>query len=340
MELQTNQSSTNVRTVFRWILILVLVLGYIAILLSNLPGLKIAGPMIVGIFIGLILNLILGARTAWNEGLDFTAKYYLRAGIILMGFRLNIMDILHGGIHIMIADIMMITFTLCVMFYLSRKLGVDEQTGFLVSVGTAVCGAAAIMAAASVNKASKAKQGVCVSIVAILGTIFATGYIFLTPVLLHFINMHQLSGIIGVSLEEIAHVVAAGSVLPAAYANNALITKLGRVILLVLVILVLDLMMNIEERKKSGGRVKVQFPLFVLGFLGVSVLNSIGIVPKTIVTGLLYISQLLLAASMIAIGLNLKIADFRKEGFRPILLGIIGFACIFVLTPLFLYLFK
>ncbi|HBF36759.1 MAG TPA: putative sulfate exporter family transporter [Firmicutes bacterium] len=340
MELQTNQTTNQTSNTFAGVLILVMILGYIAILLSGLPGLKVAGPMIIGILLGLILTLIFRPKATWNPGLDFSAKYYLRAGIILMGFRLNIMDILHGGANILIADAVMISFILCVMFFLSRKLGVDKETGFLVSVGTAICGAAAIMAAASINKASKAKQGVSVSIVAILGTVFATCYIFLTPLLLHHMNLHQLSGMMGVSLEEIAHVVAAGSVLPASYASNALITKLGRVILLVPVIVVLDLIINAEERKKTGGRVKVQFPLFVLGFLGVSILNSLGIIPKAVVSVLLYVSQWLLAASMIAIGLNLKINDFRKEGIRPIVLGIVGFAGIFILTPLFLFLFK
>jgi Predicted membrane protein len=340
MELQTNRFTSRTSNAFAGVLILVMVLGYIALLLSGLPGLEIAGPMIIGIMMGLILTLIAHPQASWNPGLDFSAKYYLRAGIILMGFRLNIMDILRGGANILIADAVMITFILCVMFFLSRKLGVDEETGFLISVGTAICGAAAIMAAASVNRASKAKQGVSVSIVAILGTLFAACYIFLAPLLLHFMNLHQLSGLMGVSLEEIAHVVAAGSVLPAAYAGNALITKLGRVILLAPVILVLDIIINVEERKKSGGRVKVQFPLFVLGFLGVSILNSLGIISKTAVNVLLYLSQWLLAASMIAIGLNLKIADFRKEGIRPILFGAVGFACIFILTPLFLFFFK
>lgn len=328
------------KTIFAAVLILVMALGYTAILLSHLPGLKVAGPMIIGIFAGLILTLLFKPQKAWNPGLDFSAKYFLRAGIVLMGFRLNIMDILHGGLNILLADAVMITFTICVMFFLSRKLGVEEKTGFLVTVGTAICGAAAVMAAASVNKADKAKQGVSVSIVSILGTVFAAGYIFLSPLLLHVMNMNQLSGLMGVSLEEIAHVVAAGSVLPAVSADHALITKLGRVILLVPVILVLDLLLNAEERKKSGRRAKVRFPLFVLGFLGVSILNTFGIVPKEIVAALLYLSQWLLAASMVAIGLNLKIADFRKEGFRPILLGVLGFACIFILTPLFLFLFQ
>lgn len=339
MDSEINQTGHS-KTIFAAILLLLMALGYAAILLAGLPGLKIAGPMIIGIFIGLILAVAVRPKADWGPGLDFSAKYYLRAGIVLMGFRLNIMDILRGGAGILLADAVMIAFTICVMFFLSRKLGVDEETGFLVTVGTAVCGAAAIMAAASVNKADKAKQGVSVSIVAILGTVFATGYIFLSPLLLHVMNMNQLSGLMGVSLEEIAHVVAAGSVLPAFYADHALITKLGRVILLVPVILVLDLILNAEERRKTGRRAKVRFPLFVLGFLGVSVLNTFGIVPEGVVAVLLYFSQWLLAASMVAIGLNLKVADFRREGFRPILLGVVGFACILLLTPLFLFLFR
>ena len=339
MDSEINQTGHS-KTIFAAILLLLMALGYAAILLAGLPGLKIAGPMIIGIFIGLILAIAVRPKADWGPGLDFSAKYYLRAGIVLMGFRLNIMDILRGGAGILLADAVMIAFTICVMSFLSRKLGVDEETGFLVTVGTAVCGAAAIMAAASVNKADKAKQGVSVAIVAILGTAFATGYIFLSPLLLHVMSMNQLSGLMGVSLEEIAHVVAAGSVLPAAYADHALITKLGRVILLVPVILVLDLILNAEERRRTGRRVKVRFPLFVLGFLGVSVLNTFGIVPEGVVAALLYFSQWLLAASMVAIGLNLKVADFRREGFRPILLGVVGFACILLLTPLFLFLFR
>ena len=208
MDSEINQTGHS-KTIFAAILLLLMALGYAAILLAGLPGLKIAGPMIIGIFIGLILAVAVRPKADWGPGLDFSAKYYLRAGIVLMGFRLNIMDILRGGAGILLADAVMIAFTICVMFFLSRKRGVDEETGFLVTVGTAVCGAAAIMAAASVNKADKAKQGVSVSIVAILGTVFATGYIFLSPLLLQVMNMNQLSGLMGVSLVEIALVVAA-----------------------------------------------------------------------------------------------------------------------------------
>jgi len=339
----------------------ILILGFIVLQLSALPGLKIAGPMIIGIFVGLVAALIFPIKDESRPGLHFSSKYFLRWGIILLGFRLNIMDILHGGsgstsqsslggIKLLSAAALVIAFILIVMHFLRKLLKVDDDIGFLVSVGTAICGAAAIMAASGLKKTDDSnyeeyeeKIGISVAIVAILGTVFATAYIFLAPFLADFLSQRQIGGLMGITLEEIAHTVAAGSALTKVGADFALLTKLSRVIMLVPTILVLDIIMNYEERKhrQKGDKAgqKSQFPMFVAGFLISSIISSTGIIPKGIITILLNISTILLAGSMLAVGMNLKIADFRKAGFKPILLGVLGFAFMFVLTPVFLYLF-
>lgn len=331
----TKTSLTGLKQHFILGIGLTLLIACFSVALSYMPYLSIIGPMLIAIFLGIFISALLPIPQTLQPGIDFSAKKLLRFGIILMGLRLNLLDITAEGFSIITIDILAIFIALASMHFLSKWLRVDEKLAFLITVGTAICGAAAIIAAAVIIQAKKQQIALSVAIIGILGTLGALGYIVLQSSLP--LDSHSLGVLAGATLHEIAHVVAVGSVLPTDGADAALVVKLGRVILLVPVLLLFSYYFSKKQQGHTNA-VKIPFPFFVLGFLGMSLVNTFDILPQVIIDFLIQVSIWLLVMSMAGLGLGVKLKDFKEAGPRPIFLGILGFIVMLLLTPVYLWL--
>ncbi|MDK2887819.1 MAG: hypothetical protein PWP72_697 [Thermoanaerobacter sp.] len=106
----------------------------------------------------------------------------------------------------------------------------------------------------------------------------------------------------------------------------ALLTKLGRVALLVPVTLGISLWFNLKngEKEQISGWRSLSFPWFLLGFLGMSCLRTTGLIPDELASLILQISNLFLIMAMAGMGLNVDIVMFKRMGLKSFFVGLLG----------------
>lgn len=306
---------------------LTLMIAIIAKYLAAFPFLCIMGQLVIAILIGIVWRAIIGVPDVIHKGTDFSSKKLLRLGIILLGMRLNLKDIVAAGPRVFLMAVIVILFTISVVYGLASLFKVDKRLSILTACGTAICGAAAVVAIAPQIKAKDEETAIGAAIVAILGTIFTLLYTFLYP----FLGLSKLGyGVFsGATLHEIAHVIAAADAGGKTAVDMAVIVKLTRVALLVPVAIIIGIWNNHAERKVQGMQVKASWksipvPWFILGFLLVSGVNSLGIVSASIADGVVMIAYMLIAMAMAGLGLNVDLAAFRRLGMKSFVAGLIG----------------
>lgn len=303
---------------------LTFILAMVAKVVTALPYISLVGPLVFAILLGMLWNTFLPIKKEWEQGIAFSAKKLLRAGIILLGMRLNLSDITSAGWPAFLMAFGSVVIGIGAVYGMVRLLGADKMIGFLTACGTGICGAAAIIAVSSQVKAKPGHTAVSVANIAILGTIFTFAYSLFYPVL----NLSEAAygAFAGGSLHEIANVVAAGDVGGAAALDMALVVKLTRVILLVLVAGGIGVFMakrNHVEGQKFDVK-SLPIPWFIFGFLAVSALYSTGIVPEAIAAKIVTLAYILMAMAMAGLGLDVKFEAFRRAGMKPFVAGLVG----------------
>ncbi|GAA0326408.1 putative sulfate exporter family transporter [Bacillus carboniphilus] len=322
-------------------LVLTGVITIVADQITKLPFFSIMGIMIISILVGMCWRSLMGDQVNVNIGIGFSSKYLLRAGIILMGLRLNLQQIVDAGVGIIFIDVIVIIFTLSLMIYLGKLFKVDRHLAALIAVGTAVCGAAAIVAVSSVIKSKKEYTALAVACIAILGTIGALVYIFLYPFLT--LDSESYGVLVGATLHELAHVIAASIPGEGASMDSALLTKLGRVALLIPVALVLGYLFtkrkdNTEFNSISTKLRNLPIPWFIFGFLAMSIVTTFQLIPVSLSNFLIETSVYLLAMAMAGLGLSINFSDFKKVGIKPVIVGVLGFIALSLIGPILLLL--
>ncbi len=289
-------------------------------------------PLVVGIVIGIFYANTLHNHfpSSWETGIVFSAKKILRFAIVFYGFRLTFQQIIDVGAAGITVSAIMLTTTFLLGTYLGIKIfGLDRDTSMLTASGASVCGAAAVLATEPVLKAEGHKAAVAVSMVVLFGTIS----MFLYPVLYATIIepatgfLHMTPGQFGIytggTIHEVAQVVAVPNSIPGApevMANDAVIVKMTRVIMIAPMLIVLGLYLSYSAKKEGGaaGGVKLVIPWFAVYFIGVAGFNSLHLVPENIVNEINVIDTFLLTMAMTALGMQTRFAKFKGLGLAPL----------------------
>ena len=286
-------------------------------------------PMIVGIVLGMLYanSLRNNLPDTWVPGIQFCSKRVLRFGIILYGFRLTFQNVLDVGLPAILIDAIVVTLTICGGVLVGKLLKMDKDIALLASVGSGICGAAAVLGAESAIKAKPYKTAVAVSTVVIFGTLA----MFVYPVLyrngVFDLNPQQMGIYTGSTVHEVAHVVGAGNAMGPEVSNSAIIVKMIRVMMLVPVLLVISFfMMRVAMKSGEGSsRGKINMPWFAILFLVVIAFNSFDLLPAGLVDFINTFDTFLLTMAMTALGAETSIDKFRKAGFKPFVLAFILF---------------
>lgn len=312
----------------------------VAVLASNLvqvPLVSIMGVLVVSLLVGLGWRSLLDVPADAGSGIAFSSKILLRAGIILMGLRLNVSQIAAAGMSIVLTDLIVVAFTLLVMLGLASLFRVDRQQSILLAVGTAICGAAAIAAIAPLIRAKQETTAVTVACIAILGTVGTLLYILLYPLL--GLAPADYGRFAGATLHELAHVIAAAAPGGAEAAEMAILVKLGRVALLIPIALLFRWLLCSEKtaaRSAKSVATKWPIPWFILGFLLMSLVRTVDLLPANVVQALINLSVFLLAMAMAGLGLSIKASDLRRLGLRGALTSVLGYTALVCLGALLL----
>ncbi|UOY94085.1 YeiH family protein [Ectobacillus sp. JY-23] len=296
-----------------------LALAIMAKFAAQLPLLHIVGQLVIAMILGMLWRSAGGTP---NVGTAFSSKVLLRFGIILLGMRLDFQDIVQAGPKVFLIAVIHIVFTIAMIYALTKWLGGDEKIGILTACGTAICGAAAIAAIAPQVKASEEETTLGIATVAVLGTIFTIAYTLLYPILSLSANAYGV--LAGGTLHEIAHVVAAAAPGGSVALDTAIIVKLTRVALLIPVALLIGIWWTRRDSVTNDAKHSVPIPWFIFGFLAMSGVNSLHIIPKGIVDLLITCAYLLMAMAMAGMGISVNIKAFQQKGSKVFLATLIG----------------
>ena len=316
----------GLKNIYAAIILLIAAIG--CIYLAKISFFAHAGisALILAIILGILYSHTLHPKLtqSWSPSIQWSSKYLLRAGIILYGVRVNVGQILDLGINTVLIDIGVVALTLTIGTWIGVKwLKLDRHTALLVSAGSAICGAAAVMAMESTLKSAPHKTCIAVGTV----VLFGTAAMFGLPLWLHWIGTTELqSGIItGASVHEVAQVVVAGNQISSYAGNLAVVVKMTRVLLLVPTLTIISMLENRHNRKNNQTNLpsKASIPWFAVGFIAVILLNSSGIISHEMANTLYYIDIGLLTAAMAGIGIETHFSKIKSAGFKPIILAAI-----------------
>lgn len=305
-------------------LALAVALGVAGLLLAGWAPLQRAqiSALTIAIVLGMVVGNAFGKQlpAVFAPGVLTAQQKLLRLGVILYGLRLSFGQIAAIGPAGLAIDAIVVVATLALASVLGRRVfGLDRDSALLTGVGSAICGAAAVLALERVLKPDPAKVAIAVATVVLFGTLD----IFLYPVLYPHLGMDaaHFGLYTGATVHEVAQVIAVGSAVDPATADSAVVVKLTRVMLLVPVLFFFGWRQAKFAQASGAAKTKVPLPWFALAFVAVSAINSLVTFPPEIKGPLLTLDTLLLAAAMAALGLETRIAKLRALGPKPLLLA-------------------
>lgn len=311
---------------------IIAILSFIIANTSYIKNMHIS-VLIIGICLGAICSFIfLRHKQHLESGINFSAKNLLRIGIVLFGFNISLSGIASLGFKGFFIALIIVSVIFSSGYFIgTRILKLDKQISMLISIGSAVCGAAAILALESVIKSQSYKNVAALASIVIFGLLG----MFLFPTLINsgIIPLDDMEKglFLGAALHEVANVVgAAGAIISPnnqAILESAIILKMIRVILLVPLLLIISFL--ISKDNKTG---KIYIPWFAIFFLFAIIINSIIEIPIHILQIIKTTSNMFLVFAMIALGLQIDFKKIKQIGLKIFILSIVLFIFLAILS--------
>lgn len=328
-------------------LLLASFIALIAKLAADSLPIHFISASVIALFIGMIINSIKKPGRIMEPGIKFTSKKVLKFAIILLGASLNITTIMHVGSM----SLIVMVFTLLTCFgggYLvGRALGLNWKLSNLISAGTGICGGSAIAAIAPVIDAEDRDIAYAMSATFLFDMVM----ILLFPVMGHAMGLSDAAYGLwsGTAVNDTSSVVAAGYAFSEAAGDFAVMVKLTRTLAIIPTVITFTFvnlrlkrreLAAAQEHNADGVKLNITkvFPWFILGFLTLAGVNSLGVIPVSVSSAMKDISKFLMIAALAAIGLNTSFKDMKKSGAAPMLHGFIISALVVIVAILAIYL--
>ena len=345
-------------------LLAAVLLAWLSLWLSDAVGEKLLGfdktpisPVMLAILLGLIIGAVVPMHKALKPGLSFSVKKVLRLGIILLGIRLTIFDVFRLGVYGVPIVLFCIAAALLVTTRISHWLKLPERLGALVAVGTSICGVSAIVATGPAIDAEEEEVAYAVAVITIFGLVATIVY----PYLAHAIFGGEAlnAGLfLGTSVHDTSQVVGAAAVYADVFSapralDVATVTKLVRNVFMAIVIPFMAFYYSRRAQAQGEftgaetGILKL-LPLFVVGFLAMAVVRSIGDAGieagetafglwdsptwMGIVGTIKHWAEILMVVALAAVGLSTNFRTFKGLGTKPFLVGLFAALIVGVLS--------
>ncbi|WP_327091334.1 putative sulfate exporter family transporter [Nonomuraea sp. NBC_01738] len=278
-------------------------------------------PAIIAVTAGATLANLGWLSDRLRPGLTFVSKKVLRAAIVLLGLQIAVPQVLSLGRQTLLIVVVATGVTFAVTPLIGRRLGLPEGASLLIATGVSICGAAAIAAMNETGGSDDDDVAGALSVV----TLYGTAAIVIIPLLASWLGLsgQQLGVWTGASVHEVAQVAAIGAASGAAVLTVAVTVKLARVVLLAPLVAITSF------RKRSGRPITATakrppiLPLFVVGFLVMVAVRSLGLVPEAVTGAVPIVTNLLLAAALFGLGTGIDVRKLMKGG-KTLLLGAVA----------------
>lgn len=289
-------------------------------------------PVIGGPVFAIILGLILGiffTNEKLTPGISFTAKKVLQYSIVLLGFNMNLYNIIEVGQGSLVIIISTISAALVTAYIVSKFLKIPEKTAVLIGVGSSICGGSAIAATAPAISAESEDVAKSISVIFLFNVIAA----LIFPSIGKFLGMsdYGFGMFAGTAVNDTSSVVAAATTWSVMAGNDtalemATIVKLTRTLAIIPITFVLAIYTARKEKAKGSSNdfsIAKIFPWFIVYFLIAAIVNTVFSLDPAISKGLATLGKFMITMAMAAIGFNTDIGALIKGGIKPIMLGLI-----------------
>ncbi len=292
----------------------------------------VGGP-VSGIVIGVVLATVLKPGDRLRPGIRTASRFILQLSVVVLGSQLSLAQIARVGVESL--PVMLGTLAVCLAaaWLIGRWLGIVGDLRTLIGVGTGICGASAIAAVTPVIGAVSVDVAYAVSTI----FLFNITAVLVFPLLGHLLGLsqHAFGLFAGTAVNDMSSVVATATTYGAAATNFAVVVKLVRTLMIIPITLGLAAWaghrVRVEDRSDvSDGQIRAArprvnvlrlVPWFLIGFIVVAAINSLGLIPAGAHPGLSTVSVFLITVALSAIGLSTDLAGFRRTGAKPLILG-------------------
>ncbi len=293
----------------------------------TVSGKTVVSAVAIAIVMGVLLRNLWGLPDPCKPGVSFAVKRLLRVGIALLGAQLSLAQVLRTGGTAVLVVATCIVLAILVVRFLSTQMGLSARLGTLLGVGTSICGVSAIVATAPAIEAKQEETSLAVATITVFGLLAVVVY----PVLGRLLGLSDVffGTWAGTAVNDTSQVVATGLIYSPKAGEVATVVKLTRNLFMAPVIVVLS---SIHMAKTRGGdcassklasvSLKTAVPGFVLGFLAMAILNSLGLFPPIVLDAVKIASAWLIVIALAGVGLETNVASLRSIGFRPFYAGL------------------
>jgi uncharacterized integral membrane protein (TIGR00698 family) len=289
------------------------------------------GPtLLYALLLGMSLNTVVGEGVA-KAGVDFAARQVLRVGVALLGARITIEQIAGLGWHSGVIIVAGVALTIVFGLAAARFLGLSQRIGVLTGGATAICGASAAMAIATVLPRDERSERELIFTVAGI-TLLSTGAMIAYPVAVKLLGLEtQHAGLfLGATIHDVAQVVGAGYSISAEVGDFAVVSKLARVAMLLPVVTIVAL----AVRHRMPGAAEQDrarlLPGFLVAFVAFVAAATFGLIPRPVGAALNDIARGCLVVAIAAVGLKTSPLELKRVGARAALL--LGIETLFLAT--------
>jgi uncharacterized integral membrane protein (TIGR00698 family) len=289
---------------------------------------EVISEITIGVVAGIVVASVVGVPEVFRPGIRFAVHRLLRLGIVLLGARLSVDAIVGTGATALVVILACVAFAFGAVLLLSRVSGIPPRLATLIAVGTAICGNSAIVATAPIIKAEDREVSFAVATI----TLFGVAAVIVYPWIGSLLGLSDsVFGVwAGVAVNDTSQVTASGFAYSTGAGDIATIVKLTRNLLIGPVLVVVGLL---AARGAGGEEAPRGFtlrslaqvvPLFVLGFIAMAALNSIGLIPGEAKAPLGEAARILILLALCGVGLGTDVRALLRVGPKPLYVGLLS----------------
>jgi uncharacterized integral membrane protein (TIGR00698 family) len=291
--------------------------------------------VLVAIALGMLIRNTVTLPQILEAGVD-TYELWLKIGIVFLGARLVLGDVLSLGAKGLLMVLVEIIVSLTVIMFLARKFGLSDKLGSLLAVGVGICGVSAIIGASGAIDAEEEDAALAIATILIFGAVM----IFLFPLLGQVIGLspEAFGYWAGLAIDNTSEAVATGFAFSEVAGQYATLTKLGRNALMGVVILFFAIRFaGNNSSKKIDNKLKFiwsKFPKFLLGFLLMSLLSTVGFFNDSQISVMKHLTNWAFMLAFVGVGFRTRISEMKKAGFKAAVVGFGGELAVAIVTLL------
>jgi uncharacterized integral membrane protein (TIGR00698 family) len=258
------------------------------------------------------------------------SKRFMRLGIVLLGLKLSVVDILGLGWITVFAIVAVVLITFAVTYWLGRLFALPGHQPLLIATGFAICGASAIGAMSGVVRAKDKDTATPVALVTLCGTLA----IAILPLLWHPLGLtaEEFGHWIGAGVHDVGQVVATAQIAGSTALAVAIVVKLTRVLMLAPMVSAVAVIVRRRAGTDPAGKKPPIMPLFVAGFLCAVVVRTFFALPEPVLVGADLVQTALLAMALFGLGTAVRLRELVGTGWRALVVGLLSWTVIAALA--------